>query len=380
MRIVHLCLSNFFIDDQGYQENLLTMENAKAGHDVTVIASRHINKLDGNYGFADVCDTVNKHNVRVIRLRYHPIIPKQLGIRLRIHTGLFDLLEQLRPDVMVFHGISGWELFTVTKYIKKYPECTLYADNHADFFTAGRTWITRIFLHKIYYGWIIRHTYRYIKKILCVSPLTLKYAHEFYGIPAEKLELFPLGAQIHELDEIQKRSRDFRSNLGIAQDNIVFVQSGKQYARKYLLETLRAFSSVGDFRFRFIIAGVLMDDVKRDALELIEKDERIIFLGWQSEDELSNLLCAADVYLVPGRQTATTQASMGSCCALVLEDHIAHHMYVERNGWLVNNEDDIKSVFSDVSKNTNKLEEMKRLSYNFARANLDYGVLAQRYL
>jgi len=39
MKILHLKLSNFFIDGVSYQENMLPRQNFKYGHDVKIIAS-----------------------------------------------------------------------------------------------------------------------------------------------------------------------------------------------------------------------------------------------------------------------------------------------------------------------------------------------------
>ena len=38
-KIVHLCLSSFYIDGYSYQENMLPKYHVKLGYDVTVIAS-----------------------------------------------------------------------------------------------------------------------------------------------------------------------------------------------------------------------------------------------------------------------------------------------------------------------------------------------------
>ena len=39
MKIAHICLSNFYVDGFGYQENDLVREHVAAGHDVLVLAS-----------------------------------------------------------------------------------------------------------------------------------------------------------------------------------------------------------------------------------------------------------------------------------------------------------------------------------------------------
>ena len=39
MRILHLCLSCFYIDGYNYQENILPRINHEDGHDVRILAS-----------------------------------------------------------------------------------------------------------------------------------------------------------------------------------------------------------------------------------------------------------------------------------------------------------------------------------------------------
>ena len=48
MRILHLCLSAFYIDEAGYQENHLVQQHVKDGHEVLVIASTET--FDGKGG------------------------------------------------------------------------------------------------------------------------------------------------------------------------------------------------------------------------------------------------------------------------------------------------------------------------------------------
>ena len=53
MKIVHLCISAFYIDNCSYQENLLPKYHAKMGYDVTIIASLATYDKDGNLIFLD---------------------------------------------------------------------------------------------------------------------------------------------------------------------------------------------------------------------------------------------------------------------------------------------------------------------------------------
>ena len=156
------------------------------------------------------------------------------------------------------------------------------------------------------------------------------------------------------------------------------VQSGKQSRAKRLLESIGAFIRTKGDELRFIIAGVIQEDVRAEAETLIMSDDRIKFIGWQDGDALTSLLCAADIYLQPGTQSATMQHSLCCGCAVILADIPAHAPYKNDNGWFIGNEGEIQSALADAR--CANLTNMGRNSLELARKNLDYRVLAKRVL
>jgi glycosyltransferase involved in cell wall biosynthesis len=160
----------------------------------------------------------------------------------------------------------------------------------------------------------------------------------------------------------------------------LFVQSGKQSAEKKLIETLKSLIANPDPRFRLVIAGSLLGDIREQAQVLLDSDERLQFVGWKTPLELTALLCAADVYLQPGSQSATMQTSLCCRCAVVLADIEGHEHYAEGNGWLVRSEQNIASLFDDISKDRIDLCAMKKSSEKLANKKLNYAVLARRVL
>lgn len=380
-RILHVCLSNFFIDGQAYQENHLVEENARQGHEVFVLASRHINKLDGNWGFAKPGEHQTTSGVVVKRIPYVWWLPDVVGVRLRIHSGVYKIISDIAPDVIVFHGISGWEMLTVAKFCRDNPHVRLFADNHSDWLTAGRTWFTKWFLHFMYYRTVARLALKYYEKVLCISPMTLEYANKFYGIPMDKLELFPLGGRPVNPSDYQEWRRRVRADFGLGPTDILIVQSGKQYGRKYLVEALQSLAMVSSSRLSVKVAGVVLQDIKDEVDALVGKDARVEILPWLDPDELTKLLCAADIYMVPGRQTATTQHAMCCSCALILEDLSSNRPYVSGNGWLIQSPAELTAIFDFlVESNVDDLHRMGESSYAYAVNKLDYAVLSQRYI
>lgn len=380
MKIAHLCLSNFFIDDHLYQENELVATHARAGHDVLVLASTHVHGEDGRRAFTQPGDYRTKEGARVIRLPYHPALPHALAKSLRVHRGVYKLLEGFAPDTILFHGMCSWELLTAARYCRNHPEVPLFVDNHADFLNSARGPVSKWGLHYMYYRPILHRALPVTEKVLCISTLTQDFARDLYGVPEDKLEFYPLGG--HPLTDAERAERRAatRGALGIGAEEVVFLQSGKQSSRKYLPEALRAFAEVPDPRFRLLITGMLMDEICDDAENLIAADPRVNFLGWKSPDELVGLLCATDVYLQPGLQSSTMQTSLCCGCAVILEALSSHAPYVSENGWLIDTPDDLVGIFRTISAREVDLSAMGRVSLTFAREMLDYEKLAERIL
>ena len=380
MRIAHICLSDYYLDDRAYQENELVEEHTRQGHDVRVIASTQVLDNAKCREYLPAGRYRNSHGVEVIRLPYHPWMPQALAKSLRPHREVYRLLEEFAPDTILFHGMCGWELVTVSRYKKAHPTVKFYVDTHTDFINSARGPVSKWGLHFLYYRTLVHWCLPWIDKILYISLLTGKFAQEFYGIPEDKLEFYPLGGHPVPDDEYHEIRRAARENLGVSEDHILFVQSGKQAASKKLLDTLEAFTGNPDPRFQLVIVGALLDDIRDQAQALIESDLRIQFAGWKTPDELKALLCGADVYLQPGSQSATMQTSLCCRCVPVLEDIPGHGFYTRNNGWLVNNQEGLVSVFAEISSGVANLHQMSDESEKLAKKELDYAVLARRVL
>ena len=378
MRILHLCLSNFFIDDRAYQENELVAEHVRQGHNVKIIASTNILNSGGFRDFCDPGEYFVKEGALITRLPYHPLIPKYLAKSLRVHRGLYKMIKEFKPDTILFHGTGGWEIVTTARYVKHHPDTLFYVDNHTDRLNSARNFVSKWVLHYLFYRICLHVALPQVKKVLNISFLTEEFAREIYRVPSEKMEFFPLGGRIPDDPEYNKRRVNTRAKFNFASEDIVFVQSGRQTRDKFLVEALTAFSAIKDARFRFVIAGIIKDEIRDEVFNLISKDKRIRYLGWMSADDLEDLLCASDVYVQPGKNSSTMQTSMCCRCALILEDIKGHDFYVHSNGWLIKTPSELGVIFSNISEDSSKLGVMAIRSYDFARENLDYTILAKR--
>lgn len=378
MKIVHLCLSCFYIDGYSYQENELVRQNVLDGHDVTVIASTETYGDDGRLTYVEPSEYMGAEGAKVIRLPYRKGLPEKVMRKLRLHPGVFELLEREAPDVVLFHGLCGGELLAVKRYKAHYPDVKVYADSHEDFNNSARSLVSKYLLHWIYYRNILKSTLGSIEKVLCISVETISFVRDFYGVPAEQIEFFPLGGFVYEDSDYQEIRLLGRSEYGVGEDQILFVQTGKMGAAKKVLESLRAFTKIDNPKLRFVLAGHFHDDVAGEAAEIIKKDDRIRFVGWKSSEDLRILLCAADVYVQPGTQSATMQMSLCARCAVILDDVPSHKPYRDGNGWLIGKGVTLDDALREASTDFERLSVKSRKSARIASRLLDYKMLAAR--
>lgn len=380
MKIVHLCLSCFYIDGYAYQENQLVAQHVADGHEVTVIASTE--SFDANKRPCNVEPTEypGTDGAQVIRLPYRRITPNSLAAKIRAYPGVKSLLERLSPDVILFHGLCAWEMLTVARYAKNQPNVLLYADCHEDFNNSARTPLSKWGLHFCFYRPIVRHCLPALRKVLCISQESISFAQQMYGISPAHLEFYPLGGVVFDDDAYSTKRAATRAVQGWAEVATVFMQTGKLDRAKRLGDSLRAFTAIPGTHLRFAIAGQIMPDVENEVRPLIAADARIQELGWVDSARLRALLCAADVYVQPGSQSATMQMSLCCRCPVVLDDVPSHRVFVDANGILVNDAAGLAQALTVLAQAPHQLKQMSARSAAIAARLLDYRQLANRVL
>lgn len=378
MKIAHLCLSNFYIDGFAYQENELVRQNVLDGHDVVVIASTESYGKNRELTYVAPGTYVGAEGAKVVRLPYRKWLPHKVMKKLRMHPRVYALLVREKPDVILFHSLCGWELLTVKNYKAEHPAVRVYADSHEDFNNSARSVLSKYLLHGVYYRSVLRRALGSIEKVLCISIETIDFVRDFYGVPAEKIEFFPLGGFVYEDQDYQRIRELARSTFEIEEHQVLLVQSGKMDATKKVLESLRSFTKIDNPRLRFVLAGHLHEDVAGEANAIMKKDGRIRFVGWKSTEDLRALLCAADVYVQPGTQSATMQMSLCARCAVILDDVPSHTPFVDGNGWLIGKNVSLDDALKDAPTSPDRLIVMSRKSAEIAARLLDYRNLAAR--
>ena len=229
MNIVHVAPNAPYNEGWGYQENLLPKYQVKLGFDVSLIVTTGMHK-EGKIVYVDNEDYISPDGFRVIRRPKHCPPLWKIG-RLFEHIDVFDLLKELKPDVVFLHGLVSATILQIAKYKRIInPSLIIIADNHLDYQIST--------LHMPNFtNRVLRTNYRllyclnnkYIDKVYGVTPWRKKYAHEIFGVPQSKIDLLIMGADDEAIDFLNKKSirENVRNKYDIKEDEFLIVTGGK---------------------------------------------------------------------------------------------------------------------------------------------------------
>lgn len=379
MKILHIMLANFYIDNYNYQENVLPKQNFKDGHDVLILASTETYLFNNKLGYVEPKEYINEDGIKVKRIDYNfPFIGRFLKSKIRSYKNTYKIIREFSPNIILFHGVPAFDIISVARYKKKFPNIKLYVDSHEDFNNSAKNFISRQILHKFFYKTVIQTALPYIDKILCVGYECFAFLKEMYDVPDDMMEFFPLGGEIiEESIKIEKRNK-IRESLNIRDSDLLLVHSGKMDKKKRTNEIVEAFLEADLDNLFLIIIGSMTNDVSEELIPLIDKTAKIHYLGWKNAEELLDYLCASDLYVQPGGQSATMQNAL--CCgsAAALYPHESHKYLLGDSVFYIETVEDMKKLFELISKDPQKLEDKRKMSFKIAQEKLDYKKLAAR--
>lgn len=378
MIILHLCLGNFYIDNFNYQENILSKIDKKKGHDVTIIASTETYIDNSTIGYVAPGEYKNEDGIRVVRLPYMKIGSNFVTRKVRKYCGLFDKIEEFRPDVIFSHSLC-FSVGDLLKYKRKYPAVKIYADTHTAEYNSGKNWISLNLLHKVYYKHNIQRIIPYIEKYFYIGVSERDFSIDNYDFPESKMEYFPLGGIIPSKEEYKKNRNEKRTELGIGADQYLLVHSGKLTAQKRTEELITAFNR-SRINAVLIIIGSISNEMK-PVLEPLIDGQSVKYLGWKKGDELSKYLCACDLYCQPGSVSATLQQAICHFSPVLAypHDEYQHINSYYDNFLFAKSTDDLENVFNQIQNGEIDLETIKEKTERCANTLLDYEVLEKKY-
>lgn len=378
MRIAHVGLASYYTEGMTYQDNQLAEQNARDGHEVLYI-SNAAKYVDGKVVETELEDAILDCGVRLVRLPYERFFTRFTTEKFRRVKGLYRLLEDFAPDVILSHDLCYWSVLDVIRYKKNHPEVKLYADTHTAAYNSGMNWLSLHILHQLFYRYLTRKTLPFLEKYLYVGEGERLFSVQNYGVPEALMEFYPLGGTLLPEEAHQETRARRRAELGLMEDEILLVHTGKLDKLKRTDELLRAFAAVPELNAKLAVIGSIPEDRKALLTSIIETDRRVAYLGWKNGDELGEYLCACDLYCQPGSVSATLQNAVCRGCAVLSYPHEGYMKDLDYGNFLwTETEVDMVEAFRRLAEDPALLKPLRENSRRCALELLDYRKLAAR--
>lgn len=378
MRILHLCLANYYIDGYNYNENVLPRINKQDGHEVLIIASTETFVENTKLGYVHPGEYYTDSNIKIIRLPYVSLGSKYMSAKIRAYHKLYDNIAIFKPDIIMSHDLCFLSVLDVIKYLKRHPEVNFYADTHTARYNSGLNWLSLYVLHRLFYKSLIQRALPYLKKYFYIGESEKKFSIENYKVPESLMEYFPLGGMIFADEHYENIREKRRKELHIEDDELLLLHSGKMDVRKKTAELVNAFSSTLELKARLVIIGSIPEE-NRSLYELIESDSRIEYLGWKNAFELQEYLCAADLYCQPGSVSATLQNAICCRCAILSYPYEEYTSHLDFGQFLwASNQKEIIAQFRKILFKRISLHSLGEKASQCAAEVLDYRKIAAK--
>jgi 1,2-diacylglycerol 3-alpha-glucosyltransferase len=381
MKITHLCLCGPVTDNWTYQDNLLPKYHKVNGYDVSVITSQYIWNDAGELDRDNREIYHNEYGIKTIRIKTK--YNTNVHSKFKKYHNLYETITNEKPDILFIHGIQFLDIITVVKYLKKYPEVTVYVDNHADFSNSATNWFSEYILHKGIWTWCGKLIEPYTKKFYGVLPARVSFLKEVYKLPENKIELLVLGADDEKVKEARANINkiDIRKKHQINASDFLIVTGGKiDSAKKQILLLMDAVSKLEDKNIKLIVFGSVAPEIK-DELNSLVDDNIVKYIGWISPDDTYQYFASADLAIFPGRHSViweqvvgigvpcifkywegTTHIDVGGNCQFLYEDNV----------------DEIKVKVKEILEDPKLYKSMKKSAELFGMDMFSYSKIAEK--
>ncbi|WP_079528157.1 glycosyltransferase [Halobacillus hunanensis] len=375
MKVLHLCLASFYIDNYSYQENLLPKYHKELGYEVEIITSLISFDQNGKtYLLNNGGKYINEFGIPVTRLEYKG---SKVSSKLRQYKGTYEEISSAKPDIIFIHGVQFLDINHVVRYCKEHPEVKVFIDNHADFSNSATNFLSKNILHKVIWRHCAHLIEPYTKKYYGVLPARVDFLKTIYKIPKEKVELLVMGADDEKVTEANNINikRKIRKKYNVKNDDFLIITGGKiDTAKKQTLLLMQAIKQIQSKKIKLIVFGSVVEELKEEVNSLVD-DDRVQYIGWVKAEDSYKYFASADLAVFPGRHSVfweqavgigvpcifkywkgTTHIDLGGNCKFLYKDTVEEIR--ERIIEILNNEENYVEM-----KKTAETKGMKAFSY-----------------
>ena len=381
VKIVHLSLASFYVDNYSYQENLLPKYHKALGYECEIIASLISFDKNGKGIFLDEGSVyTNEFGIKVTRLDNRK--PLKIYRKLQGFIGVYDALDKANPDILFIHGCQFFDAAVVVKWLKKHQNVIVYVDNHADFSNSARNILSRNILHKLLWRHMAQLLRPYAKKFYGVLPARVDFLEKVYKLPSNKCELLVMGADDEYVEKASKPevSREIREQYSISEDDFLIVTGGKiDEFKKQTLLLMDAVNRIESEKVKLIVFGSVIEELKEEVNNRCSS--KVQYIGWIQSQDSYKYFAACDLAVFPGRHSVMWEQVVGQGKPMIVKywDGTTH-VDVGGNVKFLYRDDvkEIKSALEEVMNDKELYNKMKCVAETKGLATFSYKNIAKK--
>lgn len=380
MKILHI--DETFHPAFGYQANPLAKFQQKQGNEVYIATPTKEFLYPVYHEFGDYGEHLVEQDaayekttgVKIIRIPAKGYFMK----RLVYGKEIFDVVEQVKPDVLFVHCV---ETLTAMRFILKNPNYPMMFDSHMLSMASGNK-LAKLYeaaFRSLITPKIIKRKYDVIRT------QDDDYVNSHLGIPKEQTPFISFGTDTILFCPSEKERISFRNANGIGKDDFVVVYTGKLTEAKGGKLLAETFKDKFDIPITLVCVGTpTSDEYGKQVKKLLDESEnRIIMFPTQNYLDLAKFYQMADLSVFP-KQCSMSFYDAQSCGLPVLSED--NNVNVDRcshgNGanFEAGSVDDFRAKIQEFAQmDVNERKEYSKNSRAFIESGYDYADIATQY-
>ena len=378
MKILHICISNTYIDNWGYQENLLSRYLVKEGIENYVIGSdRHFPPYFSQEGIAEIRKK-GKHyeadDSQVTRIK-----TTRLSLLFIIPHGLYKEIDRIKPDAILHHNVNCTSLIVAARYAKKH-KIPLFVDNHVDELNMTPNKIWAFIIHKVLIRSTCRRYLKTISQFYGVTQYRCDFLKKYYKLPESKVSFLPIGADVDLADKLAAKE-ELRKKYDYCEKDFVIASGGKMDQRKGTDRLIQAVDIVRkkNHEVKLALFGKISGEVTQN---LADNSTAVRQFGWCNRMTSLELLKMADVVCWPIHHTTLCEDTIAVGTPLIIRKTRTTEHLVEGNGFFLKEgtiEELVEVIKRFISMSPKEKVAMIEAS-NRKLLEINYHTIAQRFL
>ena len=217
------------------------------------------------------------------------------------NKDLIERIDRYNPDALLLFGWSFKSHLQVLRYYKDKKKILFRGDSNLLDEPVGFS-VKKMF-RRIFLTWVYKH----INTALYTGIANKKY-YLAHGLQGKQLVYAPHAVENNRFNDIDgsyiQRAMQWRKELGIGDEEIVFLFAGKLEFKKDPLLLINAFKELRQKEIRLLVVG--NGALETELKEAAKSDHRILFLDFQNQQMMPVVYRLANVFVLPSKGPGET--------------------------------------------------------------------------